>query len=169
MRARWYLYPEVEPGDDGGQPHQTGNLMLELQKSNLGRADQQMVFSWDKAAHLLIGRRLEAQSRTERSIIARTEQDGIKAAFRACAAAGVYVPAAMTGPRTAYNVLAARPEMPETLKAKTGGKARFRRHIEEMRSMGTVIESSIRRDNRHSVISLTLSDIAIASIASIVE
>jgi RecA-family ATPase len=52
VRARWYLYPETEPGEDGGRPERTGDLILELQKSNLGRTDQQMRFRWDDEAHL---------------------------------------------------------------------------------------------------------------------
>ena len=51
-RARCYLRSEIEQDPEGGAPEATGNLLLELQKSNLGRSDQQIRFSWDDQAKL---------------------------------------------------------------------------------------------------------------------
>jgi len=159
VRARWYLYPETTQGEDGGK-ERTGELILELQKSNLGRTDQEMRFTWDDQAHLFIGQRTEAPSGMERSIRDRTEREGILAAFRACAAASpaVDIPAAMTGPRTALHVLKIRPEFPDSLRGGKPEKHRFWRHIEELRAMGIARESRIRRSDRHYVLTLTLSD-----------
>lgn len=159
VRARWYLYPETTQGQDGGRPEKTGELVLELQKSNLGRADQQMRFHWDESADVFVGRRIEPQGALERSIRDRTEREGIVAALRACAALQppVSVPAAMTGPRTAYHVLALRPEFPESLKGPGKEKTRrFWRHIEELRAMGNAREGSITRADRHRLRTLEL-------------
>lgn len=152
-RARWYLYPETTQAEDG-ERERTGTLTLELQKSNLGRTDQEMKFSWDDSAHMFTGRRTEAASQIERSIKDRVEREGILAALRACATATpqVDVPAATTGRRTAFHVLSIRPEFPDSLKP--GRKAemkRFWRQIEELRAMGNIRDASITRADRHKV------------------
>jgi len=54
-RARWYLYPETGQEDDSGRPQRTGKLVLEVQKANLGPADQALTFEWDKNRHLYVG------------------------------------------------------------------------------------------------------------------
>jgi len=55
VRARMYLHHETQADpDEGGQPERTGRLILELQKSNLGRADQSIAFVWDDTAHLFV-------------------------------------------------------------------------------------------------------------------
>lgn len=160
VRARWYLYPETVQAEDGGRPERTGELLLELQKSNLGRTDQEMSFAWDDAAHLFLGRRIEAPGALERGIRDRVEREGIEAAFRACAAATppISVPAATTGPRTAYHVLSVQKNFPDSLRKKKQDSKRFRRLIEEMRAMGIVREDSIRRaSDRHYTVCLALS------------
>ena len=65
VRARWYLYPESTPAEDRGRPERTGDLILELQKSNLGRTDQSMRFRWDDDAHMFLGQ-LEGYSAFDR-------------------------------------------------------------------------------------------------------
>ena len=40
----------------------TGKLILELQKTNHGRLDQQMTFRWDDDAHLFVGERIGAST-----------------------------------------------------------------------------------------------------------
>ena len=70
---------------------------------------------------------------------------------------GNYVPAAMRGPRTAYLVLSQRPEFPQALKG--GGRPktrRFERHIEALRQLRHVAESSTERSNRHLTATLVL-------------
>lgn len=54
VRARWYLYPETEKGEDGERDRRSGKLMLELQKSNLGRTDQALTFQWNDEARLFL-------------------------------------------------------------------------------------------------------------------
>jgi RecA-family ATPase len=135
VRARWYLYPETERDDDNGtQP--TGELLLDLQKSNLGRADQSMRFRWDDDAHLFIGR-MDQCSEFDRRLQDREEREGIVAAIAEVEKSGGYVPAATAGNRTAYAVLRATDSLPDSLKKKAG-KQRFWRHLEKLRLQGEV-------------------------------
>lgn len=76
VRARWYLYPEVEEGEDQ-RPARTGNLVLELQKSNLGRTDQSMRFAWDQDAHLFLSTGLDSVTSFDRTHRDRTERAAI--------------------------------------------------------------------------------------------
>lgn len=154
VRARWYLYPESAPGDDG---ERTGDLILELQKSNLGRMDQSIRFRWDDQAHLFLGESI-GTSTFDRKHQDRTEQAAILRAFKGCADAAIVVPAAMQGPRTAYLVLSLRPEFPDSLRGSgEGKKRRFRRQIEELRQILAITETEYRRSNRHSASQLILS------------
>ncbi|HEX6268328.1 MAG TPA: AAA family ATPase [Burkholderiales bacterium] len=156
VRARWYLYPETAQGEDGGRPERTGDLFLELQKSNLGRSDQSMRFRWDDEAHLFVGE-LVGHSTFDRKHQERVEQDGVRRAVRGCQEAGLHVPAALQGPSTAFLTLSQRPEFPESLKG--GGRAktlRFRRVLEQLRQLRHIEESSYRRSNRHTVATLVL-------------
>lgn len=153
VRARWYLYPEIEQSDEGTD--RTGRQILELQKSNLGKADQRMVFEWDDHAHLFLGQLAAGTSAVERNMRDEKELDGIVAAIREVESRGDYVPAAMQGPRTAHHVLMATESLPETLKSKAATK-RFRRHIEELRRIRRIEESSIRLKNRTYLATLTL-------------
>ena len=152
VRARWYLYPETrDDGEDAKRPERTGDLILELQKSNMGRIDQQMRFAWDEAAHLFVGRDIVAETLSDRAHRDRLEQDGVLAALRACTD---HVPAATSGQRTAYHVLAARPEFPDSLRSGKPARRRFWRHMETLRQMRLVEETSIRRENRHTTLVL---------------
>ena len=149
VRSRWYLYPEVEQDDDGRTIQRTGRLMFELQKANLGEVGLQIEFAWDPEAHLFVGRQV-GKSRFDLNHQRRDEHRGILRAFAGAAKDSVVIPTALTGQRTAYHVLAVQPAFPETLK---GGKKektrRFWRHIEELRQLRAIEESSYRRTNRH--------------------
>lgn len=152
-RARWYLYPETERGDED-RPSRTGKLLLELQKSNLGPIEQAISFRWDDGAHMFLPE--PAQSHFDRAHQEREERRGIMLALHGCAAAEIVVPAAMQGPRTALHVLMARPEFPETLRKGKASTRRFWRQIEEMRQIRYVRESEYRRANGHRGVQLSL-------------
>lgn len=160
VRARWYLYPETEANDEGSRT-KTGELVLELQKSNLGQTDQTMRFNWDNGSHLFIGQSASL-SAFDRKHQEREEHRGILTALKAASD----VPAATTGRRTAYHVLSARPEFPQTLKNGKGSVRRFWRHIEELRAMGLIQENEIRRADRHYVRTLSLSDAGMRALLS---
>ena len=153
VRSRWYLRPEVAQDEDERQLR-TGNLQLELQKSNLGPVNQTMTFRWDDDAHLFVGKldTIATGGGIVDGIRERTEQRGILKAIAASTDAGMPVPAAMQGPRTAYFVLSGRPEFPEALKGgHKAAKRRFARHIEALRQIRHLVEGSYRRSNRHTV------------------
>jgi RecA-family ATPase len=153
VRARWYLYPETEATDEG--VNRTGDLLLELQKSNLGRADHSMKFRWDESAHLFVGQVAHGISVSDHLERDETEREGILAALREVEEAGDYVPAAMQGSRTAHHVLSVRSSFPETLKSKAATK-RFRRHIEHLRAIQEIHEDSMKRKNGKAVLIITL-------------
>jgi RecA-family ATPase len=153
VRARWYLHPETERDDDGQKP--TGDLIMALQKSNMGQSGHSMRFHWDEAAHLFVGETVGGLSEFDRRARDQEEQDGIVRAIAEVEASGDYVPAAHQGSRTAHNVLAATDSLPKSLKPKSASK-RFWRHIEVLRHNRIVRESSIRRPNRHFTATLTL-------------
>jgi len=150
VRARLYLYPETRDGDDSRRRERTGDLLLEVQKSNLGPIEAAMRFAWDDAAGLFLGRLVAPATPSDRAHRDQVDSKAILAAIVTTVAANDYVPAAMSGNRTALHVLSARPGFPAPLAATGSGRRRFGRLIEELRSMGLVREGSIRRKNRHS-------------------
>lgn len=157
-RARWFLYPEAEQSEDGGHATRTNKLILELQKANHGETGTQIEFEWDAIAHVFAGRLLTQTSDFDRKHRDRTEQRGILLSLKACANANpaIVVPAATTGQRTAFNTLCLRPEFPTTLRAGKPGRVRFWRHVELLRQMHAIEESSYRRTNRHLAAALVL-------------
>jgi RecA-family ATPase len=157
-RARWYLYPEAVQGEDGERAERTGDLILELQKSNLGRTDQSMRFIWDEQAHLFIGSRVGGEMAFDRKHRDREEQEGILRALRACATSNpqIVVPAATTGRRTAHHVLSAGAEFPETLRAGKPAVRRFWRQVEALRAMGAVNVAEHRMPDRHYITQFVL-------------
>jgi RecA-family ATPase len=148
VRARWYLYPETEKDEDELRPRRTGKLLLELQKSNLGRIDQAMTFEWDTEAHMFLASATSGISAIDRKQRDQAERAGLLHALRTCAAADppIVVPAAMQGPRTAYHVLSQRPEFPQSLLRST---RRFWGQIEALRQIQLIAETEYRRTNRH--------------------
>jgi RecA-family ATPase len=154
VRARWYLYPETLPADGDGPPERTGTLRLELQKSNLGPVDQSIRWRWDAEEHMFLPEPVATQFDREHQ--AREDRRGILLALKGCSAIGIIVPAAMTGPRTAYHVLAARPEFPITMRSTRSGARRFWREIEQLRQLKLVEEVAYRRKNRHEADQLML-------------
>ena len=149
VRSRWALKPE---GQDEKE-----QMVLRLEKANYAAAGAEIRLRWNPEAHMHLADE-NAAGGVVAAIRERQEREGIVAALRACTAAGIVVPAATTGRRTALHVLAAQPAFPASLKGET---ASARRHfwavLEQLRAMGTVRESSIRRADRHYVAALELS------------
>ena len=158
VRARWYLHHEMEEGEEGGKPEKTGRLLLELQKSNFGEADQTIPFAWDNRARMFLGE--EAEGGALNAAIAanreNSERESILAAIGVVIERGDYVPAAATGNRTAHHVLSATGRLAETLVGARANKKRFWRHIESLRSMQQIREGSIRRADRKHTATLEL-------------
>lgn len=153
VRARWYLRPEVETDDDGATVRADGKLVLELQKTNHGRAEQQIPLRWDDDARMFVPD--GALTHIDVSLQDTVERAGIMAAIREVVSAGDFVPAAAQGQRTALNVLSACKSFPESFKGRAG-KRRFWRHIEVLRRTRAITDSSIRTASRHPLAVLTL-------------
>lgn len=148
VRARWYLYPETVPGDDG-ERGRSGDLVLDLQKANLGRADGSIRWRWDEDGHIFIGRLATGLSEAERHLNDQLERDAIIAAMKACADRDIVIPAATQGPRTAFCTLALTDEFPASLRVGKPAKRRFFRHLEALRQSKQIKETEYRRTNRH--------------------
>lgn len=157
VRARWYLHHETDQDEDR-KAIKTGALLLELQKSNLGQADKTITFRWDDQARLFVGEVLEggALNAALPANRDRDERESILAAIGAVIERADYVPAATTGPRTAYNVLSASGKLSKTLLGAKANRKRFWRHIEHLRSMRQIREGSIRRANGHKTATMEL-------------
>lgn len=85
------------------------------------------------------------------------QEQGIIQAFKGCRAANVIVVAATRGMRTAYHVLAERPEFPDSLRG--GDKPVMREFwniLERLRQRGIITEAEHRRPDRHWTIQFVL-------------
>ncbi|MBC8017063.1 MAG: AAA family ATPase [Verrucomicrobia bacterium] len=154
VRARWYLYPETKSGYDKRQDP-TGKLILELQKSNLGKADKSMCFEWDDAAHMFAHVQIEEESHFDKNYRETKERNEILSTIVNCT---VDIPAASSGQRTAFHVLVAQPKFPFTATAGNAERKCFWRHIETLRAMGMVTDGFITREDRHKVRLLVATD-----------
>ncbi len=146
VRARWYIYPE-KPKEEGDRSDNK-SLILELQKSNLGRGDQEIRFNWDEDSSMFVGSPAEPQMLLDRNIRDDVEREGVLQALRASMTSGVRVPAAASGNRTAYHVLSARPEFPDSLRHGTVAARRFRNIIERLMQCGEVRMENVKTGDR---------------------
>lgn len=136
----------------------TGDLLLELQKSNLGRTDQSMRFAWSEAAQMFVGREVAAATALDVAHRDHDEQSAILAALQACADSEppIIVPAAATGNRTAHHVLSAQSSFPDSLRSGLTARRRFWRHVETLRAMGRVNDAEWKQADRRKSVRLVL-------------
>lgn len=145
VRCRWYMYPE---GDDEGA--ETGRVVLEVRKNNLGATGARMVLAFDADAGIF--RRVDTEPpKRGRAFQRADEADAIIAVIRSAWDAGDPIPAAQSGQRTAHSVCEARDDFPASLKGRGAGRRRFYRALEELRAAGAVRVEAQRRMNRHVV------------------
>lgn len=144
VRNRWFVRPEVEGG------HRTGKIIYELQKTNAGEVGTQMEFEWSDAHQMFVGRKRDSQS----DHLLRQDVDmatAIRNALKGCTQASppIIVPAAMTGPNTAYHVLSRRPEFPAELRRDTPqARRRFNALLRDLREKGHIEETPYARAHR---------------------
>lgn len=141
VRCRWFMFRE----DEGAE---TGNLVLEVRKSNLGRAGARMVLRFDEQAHVFA--RVDSEPMGGRLFQKVDEAEAIVQVIRGAWDAGDPIPAATAGTRTAHSVCEARDDFPASLKGKRG-RARFHRALEQLRAAGAVQVAAWRNASRHSV------------------
>lgn len=137
VRARWYLRPD-ESGD---------GLLLELQKANLAPAGAQIAVRWNESAHVFVGECAMPAGRLERLTVESDEKAAVLELIRKADTEGAPIPAATAGSRTSHMVAEAR-GLPSSLAGRRG-KARFYRHVEELRAAGAVRAEPMRKENRH--------------------
>lgn len=147
VRARWYLYPERESSEDGPS-RKTGNTTLDLQKSNLGVSEQSINFRWSEEFNIFVGEHQQQETHVQRKERSSSEREGVIQALEGSILAGVRCPAAISGRRTSYHVLSARPEFPQSLMGGKANVARFNRLIEILRQEQIVITELFRTPGR---------------------
>jgi hypothetical protein len=123
--------------------------VLTLAKNNYGLAGIEIALTYDPTADTFTADAPTAGGLAE-GIRKRSEQRDILKAMVASEAAGIAVPSALQGSRTAYLVLSQRPEFPDALKGDSAKKRKaFAGHLEALRHIRHITEGSIRRSNRH--------------------
>jgi RecA-family ATPase len=137
VRSRWYLRPEVESGE----------LLLELQKSNYSPAGAQVRIRWLEHAHVFAGEVAMPAGKLERELAESDERESVLRHIAEAQAAGDPVPAATTGSRTSWSVLRQRTGFPPALAASTG-KRRFWEHVEALRAAGRIRSAEHRTASR---------------------
>lgn len=145
-RSRLVHYPETDSDDDHGAIR-TGRMILEQQKANHAEAGARIVWTWDSSAHLFVPE--SAPMHVDRKHQADEERRGILLAMRSCAIGEIPVPAATTGRRTAFHVLAAQPAFADSMRSGKPAVRRFWREMEQLRAIKLITEGSIRRADRH--------------------
>lgn len=144
VRARWFMFNEVDAED-----FETGSVVLEVRKSNLGRIGGRIVLSFDESRGTF--ERIDSEpAKRDRSFQRVDEAEAILRVIRDAWAAGDPIPAATAGTRTAHSVCAARDDFPASLKGRSGQR-RFRMAMEQLRAAGAVHVEAFKRPNRHLV------------------
>ncbi|MCO5099219.1 MAG: AAA family ATPase [Rhodocyclaceae bacterium] len=142
VRCRWFAYAETD--EEGGE---TGNIVVEVRKSNLGRSGASLVLAFDETSGTF--ERVDTGQAPRGRVFQRVDEaEAIIAVVRDAWIAGDPIPAASSGTRTAHSVAEARGALPASLRGRTGRK-RFYRALEELRASKAVCVEVARRGNRH--------------------
>lgn len=140
VRARLFLFPETT-GDDDSAP--TGNVRLEVRKSNLGAVGAGLTLRYDPDSNVFkrVDSLLQKGERVD-------ELEGVLKVLRLAYDAGNPIPAATAGSRTAHKVAGSYDEFPSTLSGKAG-RGRFNALIERLRASGRVKVELVTKTTRH--------------------
>jgi RecA-family ATPase len=153
VRQRWELSrPGAEETEDGGSKGKVDlsdpRRVLTLAKNNYGKAGVELALTYDPESDTFAAD--PPPGGIDADIRKRSERRDILRAMIGCEVAGISVPAAIQGQRTAYLVLVERPEFPDSLKGTSAPKRRaFLQRLEALRQSRLIAEGSIRRSNRH--------------------
>lgn len=148
VRARWYLYPEQEPDEDE-RMKPTGDLTLELQKSNLGSASDSFGFRWNEEAKMFTATGEDLPSVA--SIRRNEEQQAIVDAVKKLVSEGVRIVASRNSPANAYVTMLNSGHLPDSLIGERRAKRRFWDHVEKLVGQGVLSRRTITKENRHNV------------------
>ncbi len=150
VRCRWFMFHEA---DENGS--ESGNVCVEVRKSNLGKTGARMVLKFDEAAGVFL--RVDVPADGGRLFQRVDEAEAIVCAIREAWAAGDPIPAAQGGQRTAHAVCEARESFPAALKGQRNRSASTRT-LEQLRAAGKVEVQPFRKPNRHVVEVLNVRD-----------
>lgn len=143
VRARLFLYAETSGDEDDGAP--TGNVRLEVRKSNLGAVGAGLTLRYDPDYNIFI--RMDSPPQKGEKA---DEAEGVLKVLRLAYDAGNPIPAATGGSRTAHKVAGSYDELPATLKGKAA-RGRFNALIERLRTSGRVTVEAFTKGNRHRI------------------
>lgn len=144
VRARLYLGTKA-PDDRSTDEPDENSRVLARRKANYSAKDMRRFTYQDgvlipEAPEMVI----DAREREDR------ERADILAALRGCCDAKIIVPTAATGNRTAFHVLASRPEFPAQMEIDgKAGTRRFWRVMQLMLGSGEILEQPYRRGDGH--------------------
>jgi hypothetical protein len=142
VRCRWYMYRET-----GGEGRETGDVVIEVRKSNLAPAGAQVVVRFDESGGVF--RRVDTPAQGAASRVL-DEANAVLGIIRAASAAGNPVPASTTGSRTAHSVCGAHDTLPAGLRGQRG-RRKFYEVLERLRASGAVVVEPVRRPGRRVV------------------
>jgi RecA-family ATPase len=151
-RWRWYLFAPNAGDDADGADDKTdsaagddGRRVLEVQKVNAGRSGARIPLR-------ILDNGAIAPDTPDDGIVAaiarRTEREAVLATVVEAETRGMRVPAAKSGPSTAYEVLPAMPSYPDTLRGKAG-RRRLLKLLTEMQAAGDVAAREQGSSGRH--------------------
>jgi RecA-family ATPase len=146
-RARWRLRPA-----DDGEDADPSQVALDLLKSNHGKPGASIALRFNDAAGCFVSdvdedEQPDRPSRLDRAYREADDRAATLDVIRRAEAAGMPLPTASRGDRTAHGAAEAI-GLPTSLTGKRG-RSRFYAAIESLRARGAIKTSAFRRPNRH--------------------
>lgn len=154
VRARWYMYRETE--GEGEEADPTGNVVVEVRKSNYGATGASMTLRYNDERDVL--ERVDApvvrdpaQDRSTRSGPLRDAEERISivSIIREADAAGIPIPTSVRGSSSAHALMAIRPNFPDRLKTTKRGIKAFYALLNQLEVDGKIARCVRKRPNRH--------------------
>lgn len=120
------------------------------EKANLSRPADPRLFTWTEGGVLMptTAEAAQAGAQARDAILAAEDAGHVARAVLAAHAAGVTVPAAMAGPKTARHILEPFPELPDHLSGKANGD-RFKRALVHAVRQSMIEEQDYQDDHRN--------------------
>lgn len=142
VRCRWYMFRDREEGAE------TGNVRIEVRKSNLGPGGQSLVLAYDPARHVFMDPAAVPAPTGTRLLARVVESDAVLAVIVEAWRVGNPIPVATSGSRTGHSVAKTFPAYPKSSRGQLA-KPRFDWVVNELRNAGAVEVVAIPRSNRH--------------------
>ena len=133
-----------------------GEAVVEVlhEKNQHGKPADPVLLGWSTDGVLeFCSREIVNRSQTDQ---AQADAEAVLEAIGAAVAADLIIPAARSGPRTAWHALAELPELPEVLRAKRPGKHRVDQALTGLLRSGAIVQEVFKTANRKEGTRLTL-------------